>query len=369
MRTDPRTSRSTIETILVLLLLLALLLALYNVLKIFFGVFTFALIFYVSMEQPYNWLVRTLGKRRKLAAVLYCVVLIIIAALPFIYAIAALGKHIKDVLQVAEDLRLHGLPDLPESVSRMPYAGETITDFWKHLQENPRETLTGYEHQLRLVFHHILTGGAGVIGAALQIILGIIISAFLLVGGDKAMQPVRAALQHLLGRRDGLSLMYATAHAIKGVSIGVMGTAFIATIMSWIGFAIAGLHFKIILAALVFFLVLIQVGPFIVWAPLVIWAASQGHTGLAIFLAIYGAAVLVIDAVLKPVLIAKSGGKLPFLVLFIGVVGGLSAWGFTGMFKGAIILAVFYTLFTSWLAGKESGSSGHVARQEPVSND
>lgn len=367
MRTDQRASRSTIETILVLLLLLALLLALYNVLKVFFGVFTFALIFYVSMEQPYNWLVRVLGKRRRLAAVLYSVVLILIAALPFVYAIAALGRHIKDVLQVAEEVRMHGLPNLPDNITHLPYAGETVSDFWKHLQENPKETLVGYEHQLRVAMHHILTGGAGVIGAAVQIIAGIIISAFLLAGGDKVLQPVKTTLQHLLGRRDSLSLMSATAHAIKGVSIGVMGTAFIATIVSWIGFAIAALHFKILLAALVFFLVLIQVGPFIVWAPLVIWAASQGHTGMAIFLAIYGAAVLVIDAVLKPVLISKSGGKLPFLVLFLGVVGGMAAWGFTGMFKGAIILAVFYTVFTSWLEQKQRDNRS--ALQEKTLSD
>lgn len=353
MPNPQRASRSTIETVLVLLLLLGLLLALYNVLKVFFGVFTFALIFYVSMDQPYNWLARKLGGRRKLAAVLYSILLIVITALPFVYAVAALGRHIKDVLQVAEDVRLHGLPNLPDNITHMPYAGSTFTEFWQHLQDNPKETLVGYEHQLRVVLHHLLTGGAGVIGAAVQIILGIITSAFLLAGGNQVMQPVKATLQHLLGKRDGLSLMAATGHAIKGVSIGVMGTAFVATIMSWIGFAIAGLHFKILLAALVFFLVLIQVGPFIVWAPLVLWMASQGHAGMAVFLAIYGAAVLVTDAVLKPVLIAKSGGKLPFLVLFIGVIGGISAWGFTGMFKGAIILAVFYTVFTSWLEQKD----------------
>ncbi len=367
MPTGQRSSRSTIETVLVLLALLALLLALYNVLKVFFGVFTFALIFYVSMDQPYNWLTRRLGGRRRLAAILYAIVLILVAALPFVYAIAALGRHIKDVLQIAEDVRLHGLPDLPDNITGLPYAGTTFSEFWKHLQENPREALSGYEHQFRMLVHHMLTGGAGVIGAAVQIILGIITSAFLLAGGDKAMQPVKATLEHLLGKRDGLSLMAATGHAIKGVSIGVMGTAFVATIISWIGFLIAGLHFKILLAALVFFLVLIQVGPFIVWAPLVLWAASQGHTGTAIFLAIYGAAVLVIDAVLKPILIAKSGGKLPFLVLFIGVIGGISAWGFTGMFKGAIILAVFYTLFTSWLEQKQRGrNTAGLMTEEPA---
>src|SRR6185437_5193202 len=149
--------------------------------------------------------------------------------------------------------------------------------------------------------------------------------------------------------RDGLSLLRATAQAIKSVSIGVMGTAFIAAIVSWIGLVIAGIHFAILLSALVFFLVLIQLGPLLVWVPLVIWTASQGHTGITVFLIIYGIGLLILDALLKPILLAASGGKMPFLVLFLGVVGGLSAWGFTGMFKGAIILSVFYTLFNSWL--------------------
>ncbi|HEY1166446.1 MAG TPA: AI-2E family transporter [Chitinophaga sp.] len=352
-RSQLRSSRSIIETVLVLLLLLALLAALYDVLKVFFGVFTFALIFYVSMQRPYEQLVRLLGQRRKLAAVVYSIITILIVALPFIYVVAALGKHVKNLLQMVDDVRTHGLPNLPDNIAAMPYIGEPLADFWKQLQEDPREALTGYQHQMRIVVNHLLAGGAGILSAALQVLLGIIISAFMLVGGDKVVQPLRSILQHLLGRRDGLSLIYATAHAIRGVSIGVMGTAFIAAVISWIGFAIAGLHFKVLLAALVFFLVLIQVGPLIVWVPLVIWAAVQGYTGTAIFLGIYGGGVLLADTILKPILIAKSGGKLPFLVLFFGVVGGLAAWGFTGMFKGAIILAVFYTVLTSWLERKQ----------------
>ena len=59
-----------------------------------------------------------------------------------------------------------------------------------------------------------------------------------------------------------------------------------------------------------------------------------------------------IDNILKPILIARTG-KLPVLVLFLGVIGGMLAWGFTGMFKGAIILAVFYTILNSWLGKQE----------------
>ena len=146
--------------------------------------------------------------------------------------------------------------------------------------------------------------------------------------------------------------------AIKGVSIGIMGTAFIAGFLAWIGLFIAGVEYSLVLAGLVFFLVLLQLGPLLVWIPVVIWAIIEGHTGMTIFLIIYGIALLLIDAFLKPILIARSGGKIPFLVLFLGVIGGLAAWGFTGMFKGAIIMAVSHTVFTTWLGRKNAPPDG-----------
>ncbi|MEV4887023.1 AI-2E family transporter [Chitinophaga ginsengisegetis] len=357
----PSSSRSIIETILVLLLFLALLIALYDVLKVFFGVFTFALIFFASFNQFYEWLCKLLHQRRKLAAILYTVVLLIIVAIPFAYIITALGKHMKDLLHFIAAINEHGVPPLPEQVTTLPVIGDPVATFWQQLQENPKETLTGHEHQLKIVLHHILTGGAGIIGVSLQVILGIIISALLLAGGNKILDPLKLTLQHLLGKRDSLTLLNATYNAIRGVSIGVMGTAFIAAVISWIGFAIAGIHFKVLFCALVFFCVLIQVGPLVVWIPMMIWAAVQGHTGTTVFVIAYGLFVLGIDTVLKPILISKSGKKLPFLVLFIGVIGGMAAWGFTGMFKGAIILSVFYTIFNSWLERKKGDSPAELS--------
>ena len=45
----------------------------------------------------------------------------------------------------------------------------------------------------------------------------------------------------------------------------------------------------------------------------------------------------------------SKGSNLPLLVIFTGVIGGLLAWGFMGMFIGATLLAVAYTLFMDWL--------------------
>ena len=349
-------SRSMIETILVLFLLASLMLALYDVLRVFIGVLTFALIFSVSFAGPFEKLVKLFNKRRSLAAVVYSVLLLAIIALPFVFIISAFRNHLRGAIAGLNDIKTNGLPPLPTWIPRLPLVGEEIASFWGQLQNSPKETIAHHEEQIKVALRHVLTSGAGLLGTILQFIIGIFISAFFLAAGDKILSPIKSTMQHLLGRRDGLSLLRATTQAIKSVSIGVMGTALIAAIISWIGLAIAGISFALGLAALIFFLVLIQLGPLFVWIPLVISTAVQGHTGVTIFLTIYGVVLLLIDGFLKPILIAKSGGKLPFLVLFLGVIGGLAAWGFTGMFKGAIILAVFYTLFTSWLEKKSTVS-------------
>jgi len=351
-------SRNLIETVLVLLLLLALLFALYDVLRVFFGVLTFAIIFSLSFAKLFDRFARLLKNRRKLAAFFYCIILITVVALPFIYIISSMSHHVKEASHIINDIKTNGLPPLPAWIINLPYVGEEISSFWQSVQDNPKETMALHEIQLRSLLHHVVTGGAGMLGATLEIIAGIIISAFFLVRSEMILKPIRTTMRHLLGEKDGHALLNAIGQAVKGVAVGVMGTAFIAAVISWIGFTIAGIPFALGLTALIFFLVLIQVGPLLVLIPLVIWLAAEGHTGWAIFMAIYTLLLMGIDSVLKPILIAKSG-KLPFLVLFLGVIGGMVAWGFTGMFKGAIILAVFYTIFTSWLEKTDTTTDPH----------
>ena len=349
----PYVLRNPIENNLLLISILIAFIALYQVLKVFFGVFTFALIFYVSFFKAFEYLTILLKRRRKLAGILYSVSLIVLMAVPFIFMITALGKHVKDVELLVIEVKTNGVPSLPKNISEIPYAGQGISNFWIQLQQNPKEIVLGHEHQIKNGLHYLLTGGLGLAGTGLQIIFGIIISAIFLVAGKEKLTPLKSALRHLLGKKDGLLLLDSINDAIKGVSVGVIGTAFLAAIFSWIGFAIAGIHYKFLLTALVFLLVLIQIGPLIVWLPLIIWAGIQGETVITIFLLVYAICMWIAESFVRPILISKSGGKLPFMVLFVGVIGGLAAWGFTGMFKGAIITAIMYTIFKSWLETKD----------------
>ena len=68
--------------------------------------------------------------------------------------------------------------------------------------------------------------------------------------------------------------------------------------------------------------------------------------------------VSTMDNVLRPMLIRK-GADLPLLLIFVGVIGGLIAFGVVGIFVGPIVLAVTYTLISAWIAEEPKSARAH----------
>ena len=68
--------------------------------------------------------------------------------------------------------------------------------------------------------------------------------------------------------------------------------------------------------------------------------------------------------VLKPILLAR-GVEAPMAVIFIGAIGGMIAYGIIGLFVGAVVFVLGYTLFIEWLNGETFKTSA----QDPVNQD
>jgi predicted PurR-regulated permease PerM len=98
----------------------------------------------------------------------------------------------------------------------------------------------------------------------------------------------------------------------------------------------------------VFLLGVAQIGGALVLVPPVIWLYWSGSPGWATFLLVVTIVTGSADNVVRPILI-KRGANLPLLLIFIGVIGGLIAFGLVGIFVGPVVLAVSYTLLRSWL--------------------
>jgi predicted PurR-regulated permease PerM len=102
-----------------------------------------------------------------------------------------------------------------------------------------------------------------------------------------------------------------------------------------------------------FLLAVAQIGAVPVLIVPIIWLYWSGDAGWGTFLVIIAIVAGSLDNVLRPVLI-RQGADLPLLLIFLGVIGGLIAFGLIGIFVGPLVLAVTYTLLSAWLYKPES---------------
>jgi predicted PurR-regulated permease PerM len=118
----------------------------------------------------------------------------------------------------------------------------------------------------------------------------------------------------------------------------------------------------VLLGVLTFFFAILPFGPPIIWIPAALWLFSQGTMGWGVFMVIWGLfGISSVDNFLRPYLISQ-GSKLPFALIFCGVIGGALAFGFVGVFLGPTLLAVAFRLMEEWsMAPTEAAEIAPIA--------
>jgi predicted PurR-regulated permease PerM len=190
-------------------------------------------------------------------------------------------------------------------------------------------------------------GNLGMI--TLQFLLTVIIAAVLFANGEEAASRLMRFARRLAGEQ-GEAVLRLAAQAIRGVALGVVVTALVQAFLGGVGLAVVGIPFAAILTAVMFVLCLAQLGPLLVLLPAVIWLYWQGHSVLGTILLVWLVVVSSLDNFLRPLLI-RRGADLSLLLIVAGVIGGLIAFGFVGIFIGPVVLAVAHTLLEAWAKG------------------
>jgi predicted PurR-regulated permease PerM len=135
------------------------------------------------------------------------------------------------------------------------------------------------------------------------------------------------------------------AEAMNAVLFGTVATALVQGALVGIAFAVIGLPAPVVFGAVTALFALLPVGgPSIIWIPAALYLASVDRWGAAIGLTIWGLAmVATIDNILRPILVS-SRVHVSTLAVFIGVIGGVSAFGMIGLLIGPVLMALIMTI-------------------------
>lgn len=306
-----------------------------------------AIVLAVGFAGPWRFLERKMPNRRGLAAILLTLAIGLLVILPAGFLVGVLVNEAIGVVGRASAAltarQVTGLDDL----LRIPAVRDALA--WVEVRSGfTTAEMLAKAGELASGLSGLLakfSGGIvmGLFDAVLTFLVTLFVLFFLFRDGREM---VRALLDLFpLEEKRRVALLEFLRGTLQSIFRGSLLTALIQGVAGGIGWVIAGLPSPFLAGAAMAVLSLLPMGgTALVWAPGAIACWLQGRHGMAIFLAIWGIVIVsMADNVLKPLLISGSS-ELSTLVVFLGVFGGLGAFGILGLFIGPMVLAVGLTL-------------------------
>jgi predicted PurR-regulated permease PerM len=319
-----------------------------RVLAPFLGAIAWAIILAVAFQGPWSYLEHRMANRRGLAAALLTLAIALLVLLPAGLFAGVLASQTIDVANRVS----HKLADLHVTSFSDVIALPRVADALDGIRSRAGISKPDFEKLAAGFVAKASTAAArvsgklvlGVFDAVLTFVLVIFLLFFLFKDG-RAM--AAAAFDMLPTDPDGRRRLSRSLQAmLAAIFRGSLLCAFVQGASGALGWWIAGLPSPALAGAAMGVLSLLPVGgTAIAWLPGAIYLWSAGRVGSAVFLFAWGLVVtsFLADNVLRPMLI-RGSDELSTLVVFLGVFGGIAAFGLLGIFIGPVALALAVTL-------------------------
>ena len=317
-----------------------------QILSPFISVVAWGAIIAVAIYSPFLKLVEKLGGRKKLAVTLIAVIGIAVILIP---VISLSTSMIDGATTLGSDISTGQvtIPPPSDAVRDWPLIGDKTYELWHQASVNLKALLEKYPGQLSTIGKKLLGAAAGVGTGVLQFIISTLIAAVFLLNAESAGENMRR-LARRLSEKHGEELVALSTSTIRSVAIGVIGIAFIQAMLGGIGMMFAGVPAAGLLAGIILILAIAQLPPLLILGPVAFYVFSAESTTVAVIFLIWALLVSFSDMVLKPLLLGR-GVDVPMLVILLGAIGGMITSGIVGLFIGAVILALGYSLFRVWV--------------------
>jgi len=289
------------------------------------------------------------GRSAALAPLVFTILTGVVLVVPIILTAHQIAQASDAFVQGLNQLRERGIA-VPVWLGRLPVAGAYL-DFWWRSNLSDPEVLVEW---LRGVNIENITAWTGTLGGALlhRLFLFFItlIALFWLLRdgtwlGDRAL----ATADRLLGN-SGERLVSKIADATRATVNGTVATAIVKGAVIGIAYLLTGVPHPLLFVVLTMVLAMVPLGAWVALAMAALMLAANGGTLLAAAgLFGFGAAILLIgENFIQPALIGGAA-RLPFLLVLIGIFGGMESFGMVGLFLGPVIMAAFLTVWREWI--------------------
>jgi predicted PurR-regulated permease PerM len=326
--------------------LLFIIYQLYQVFQPFLTSIAWAIILRFAF-QPVHYLLRSqLPARPNLVALLATVAVTLAVAIPALAISTILTQEAAGAIEhVTRFLQAGGLERLGEQLRQLAWI-----PFWTWLSPWLDTTsidlrgmlLRALNSGVNVLVEQMTIGAASLLVLAVKFILMLLTLFFVFRDGETFYNWVRSTLPFASAQQEYVFTQL--AQTVNAVSYGLGVTAVIQGLLAGLLYWILGVPFPAFWGLLTGIVAPIPIGGTgLIWAPAGVYLIlAESFVRGVILLACGAFVVSTIDNVLKAYLISGRT-RLPPLILFFAILGGLKAYGVLGVFVGPLLLAFVIT--------------------------
>jgi predicted PurR-regulated permease PerM len=312
------------------------------ILSFFVGPLSWAALLAIIFFPAQQWLVRTTRRSEGLVAFLLTTLVILVVIVPTISLTTVLARESVDLYQELNDLAESGR--LGEILER--FHNSAAGRIWARLMPmlaDWRIDPTDVALRASKAVSSFLAAQAPAAAAnVLRYVASFFFTTFALFfffrDGERMVRGLRDLIPMEPVHKDAiLKRLYDTLSAVVQ---GALVTAAVQGVLAGIGFWIVGVRYAIVLGGATALLSLVPFAGPLIWVSVDLYLLATGHYGQALVLLAWGVLVVgMADNFVRPLII---GGRtqIPTVYLFFGILGGLQAYGFLGIFLGPVLIAI-----------------------------
>ena len=347
------------NTIRYFLVFLVIALCLYIMLP-FLGIILWSVILAIAMFPTHKKLSEFMGGKPKLASVIVIFSIMVFFIVPTLFLLGSLVEEVKILELKYEQGTL--LPPPSEKIKAWPVIGTEVYDFWLEASADIKQFFLKHEAKLIEYGGKVAKGILGTVSGIVHFIISFLIAGVLLaIGGTR--KHMREFFRKVGGKK-GDEFADMINKTVGSVVRGILGESMVMAILHGIVFLLAGVPFAAFWALLAFIFAVLQIPVMIISLGVMIYLFTVKTTIVAIIWTVTLVLVGLSDNILTPLMLGKRA-PVPMPVIFIGVLGGFMVFGFIGLFTGAIIISLGYSLYLTWFnADNENINNEEITNSE-----
>jgi predicted PurR-regulated permease PerM len=282
------------------------------------------------------------------AAFAFTVLVAVILFTPMSLAIYQVAQQSGEIAGWLKKARESGI-EVPDWIARLPIAAEIAQQWWRANLSDP-QAAAGWLKAISADSASDLfnTLGSQLLHRLFMLLFSLVALFVLLSNGRSVASRFLETSERILGH-PGEGVVEKIVDSIRGTVNGTVVVAVGEGLLIGVGYLVAGVPNAVMFTILTTAFAMLPFGAWAAFSAAALTLISNGSEAAAAGVFCWGAVIMLAgDHFVWPVLVGGSA-RLPFLFAFVGIFGGLAAFGLMGLFLGPVVMAALLTIWREWV--------------------